>query len=145
MRGCNSPSPRPCLRGVKVEIVIPEHCNYLVMDWAMRAHLRFFSHIAVNIYTTPLPFDHSKLCTVDGDWCLIGSSNWDARSFRLNFEFDLECYDPELTQKLDAIIDAKIARATRLDREGADPAAHPHPPARCGGAADDAVFIRTDY
>jgi cardiolipin synthase len=103
------------LRGVQVDIVIPERCNYLVMDWAMRAHLRFFSHIAANVYTTPLPFDHSKLCTVDGSWSLIGSSNWDARSFRLNFEFDLECYDPALTKELDTLIDAKIARAKRLD------------------------------
>jgi cardiolipin synthase len=103
-----------CLRGVEVDIVIPEKCNYIFMDWAMRAHLRFFNHIAANIYITPLPFDHSKLCTVDDGWCLIGSSNWDARSFRLNFEFELECYDPALTQKLDTIIDAKIARGKRL-------------------------------
>jgi cardiolipin synthase len=104
-----------CLRGVAVDIVIPERCNYLVMDWAMRAHLRFFRHMAVHIYTTPLPFDHSKLCTLDGGWCLIGSSNWDARSFRLNFEYDLECYDPGLVEKLDGIIDAKIAGGTRMN------------------------------
>jgi cardiolipin synthase len=104
-----------CLRGVEVDIVIPEHGNYLIMDWAMRAHLRFSNHIAANIFTTPLPFDHSKLCTLDGAWCLIGSSNWDARSFRLNFEFDLECYDPALVNVLDDIIDAKIARGTRLE------------------------------
>ena len=103
-----------CLRGVEVEIVIPERSNYLIMDWAMRAHLRFFQNIAARIVTTPLPFDHSKLCTVDGGWCLIGSSNWDARSFRLNFEFDLECYDPELAKKLDDIIDAKVARGKIL-------------------------------
>jgi len=103
-----------CLRGVEVDIVIPEQCNYLIMDWAMRAHLRFFKHIAATIITTPLPFDHSKLCTLDDGWCLIGSSNWDARSFRLNFEFDLECYDPALAKKLNAIIDAKIARGKRL-------------------------------
>ena len=103
-----------CLRGVEVDIVIPERCNYLIMDWAMRAHLRFFRHIAANIYTTPPPFDHSKLCIMDDAWCLIGSSNWDARTFRLNFEFDLECYDPALGQALNAIIDAKIARGNRL-------------------------------
>jgi cardiolipin synthase len=106
-----------CLRGVKVDIVIPERSNYLVIDWAMRAHLRFFRHIAVDIHTTPLPFDHSKLCTMDGGWCLIGSSNWDARSFRLNFEYDLECYDPGLAAELDAIIDAKIARGSKLEVE----------------------------
>ena len=84
------------------------------MDWAMRAHFRFFRHIAANIYTTPLPFDHSKLVTMDEEWCLIGSSNWDARSFRLNFEFDLECCDRGLAARLDAIIDGKIAHANRL-------------------------------
>jgi cardiolipin synthase A/B len=104
-----------CLRGVEVDIVIPETCNFLLMDWAMRAHLRFFRHMAVNVYTTPLPFDHSKLCTMDGGWSLIGSSNWDARSFRLNFEFDLECHDPVLTGTLDDIIDGRIARGRRLD------------------------------
>ena len=52
---------------------------------------------------------------MDGEWSLIGSSNWDARSFRLNFEFDLECYDAELTAQLDAIVDTKIARAKKLD------------------------------
>ena len=106
-----------CLRGVEVDIVIPAQCNYIFMDWAMRAHLRFFKHIAANITTTPLPFDHSKLCTVDDGWCLIGSSNWDARSFRLNFEFDLECYDRALAASLHAVIDAKIARGQRLNVE----------------------------
>jgi cardiolipin synthase len=106
-----------CLRGVKVDIVIPERSNYLAIDWAMRANLRFFRRMSVNIHTTPAPFDHSKLCTMDDGWCLIGSSNWDARSFRLNFEYDLECYDPGLTRALDAIIDAKIARGTKLEIE----------------------------
>ena len=103
-----------CLRGVQVDIVIPERCDYPFLDWAMRAHLRFFKHIRANIYTTPSPFDHSKLVTMDGEWCLIGSSNWDARSFRLNFEFDLECYDTALTRDIDDIIDAKKARASKL-------------------------------
>jgi cardiolipin synthase len=85
------------------------------MDWAMRGHLRFFRHIRADVILTAPPFDHSKLCTVDGEWSLIGSSNWDARSFRLNFEFDLECVGQELTTQIDAVIDAKIARGRKLD------------------------------
>ena len=54
---------------------------------------------------------------MDGQWCLIGSSNWDARSFRLNFEFDLECCDHDFAARLDAIIDAKIASGRRLTPE----------------------------
>ncbi len=98
------------LRGVEVEIVLPFVSDQRVMDWAMRGQLRFFRHIKACFITTPPPFDHTKLCTVDGEWSLVGSSNWDTRSLRLNFEFDLEITDRELTARLDALIDAKIAR-----------------------------------
>jgi len=98
------------LRGVAVEIVVPRRSNQRLMEWAMRGHLRFFRHIRARVIATPPPFDHTKLCTVDGEWSLIGSSNWDARSFRLNFEFDLEIIDRDFTAKLDALIDSRIAR-----------------------------------
>ncbi len=103
-----------CMRGVQVDIVLPLVSDHAYMEWAMYGHLRFFKHVAANIYLSPPPFDHSKLVTMDGEWSLIGSSNWDARSFRLNFEYDLECYDAGLNGALDAIIDAKIARARKL-------------------------------
>jgi cardiolipin synthase len=83
----------------------------------MLGHLRFFRHVPATIITTPPPFDHSKLCTIDGEWSLIGSSNWDARSFRLNFEFDLEVTDQTLTEKLDALIDRRIATGKILTPE----------------------------
>jgi len=103
-----------CLRGVEVEIVLPSKSDQRLMDWAMRGQLRFFRHVKACFIVTPPPFDHSKLCTVDGEWSLVGSSNWDTRSFRLNFEFDLEITDRELTGRLDAMIDDKIARGTRI-------------------------------
>ena len=103
--------------GVKVEIVLPEKGDHCYMDWAMRGHLRFFRHIPVTVYLSAPPFDHTKLATVDGEWSLIGSSNWDARSFRLNFEYDLECYDAGLTRDLDALIDGRIATSRILTWE----------------------------
>jgi len=103
------------MRGIKVEIVIPEYSDYVIFDWAVGAHLRFFRYTKAQVYLSPEPFDHSKLVTLDGEWALIGSSNWDARSLRLNFEYDLECYDAAFTAGLDRIIDAKIAGARKLD------------------------------
>jgi cardiolipin synthase len=58
--------------------------------------------------------------TVDGAFCLIGSSNWDVRSHRLNFELDLETYDAHLTEQVDRLIDDKIAVARRLDMRELD-------------------------
>lgn len=103
-----------CMRGVEVEIVLPEKSDHLYMEWAMMGHLRFFKHIPIKFYLSPPPFDHSKLMTVDGEWALIGSSNWDTRSFRLNFEYDLECYQPDLTARLDGIIEGRIAHGRKL-------------------------------
>jgi cardiolipin synthase len=54
---------------------------------------------------------------VDGFWSLIGSTNWDSRSLRLNFEYNLECYDEPLARQLEALIAEKIARAHHLTQE----------------------------
>jgi cardiolipin synthase len=102
------------LRGIEVQIVLPRKSDQRIMDWAMRGQLRFFRHVKACFITTPAPFDHSKLCTVDGEWSMVGSSNWDTRSFRLNFEFDLEITDRELTARLDRLIDDKIARGKQI-------------------------------
>lgn len=103
------------LRGVSIDIVLPENTDSYYMDWAMRGHFRSFRHIPANFHICPPPFDHSKLFTVDDEWCLFGSSNWDVRSHRLNFEFDLECYDDKLTAGINALIDRKIAGARKFD------------------------------
>ncbi len=108
----------------------------------MRAHLRFFRHIAAHFTMTPPPFDHSKLVTVDGEWCVLGSSNWDTRSLRLNFEFDLECCGADFTKAIDALIDAKIARGKKSN--GRRHAGPPDiaTPARRGGPAPMRVSLK---
>jgi cardiolipin synthase len=57
---------------------------------------------------------------MDGCWVLLGSANWDPRSLRLNFEFNLECYDVELAQRLEKLIGAKITSAHQVTLEEVD-------------------------
>jgi cardiolipin synthase A/B len=102
------------MRGVDVQIVLPRKSNLPLIDWAMAPQLPALLHKGCRIYFSPPPFDHSKAMTVDGVWSLVGSSNWDARSLRLNFEYNVECYDRELAAQLDRLIDARIAAAHRL-------------------------------
>jgi cardiolipin synthase len=64
-----------------------------------------------HVWLTPPPFDHSKLMIVDGHWVLLGSANWDARSLRLNFELNVECYGREFAQEMEKIIVKKISTA----------------------------------
>jgi cardiolipin synthase len=44
--------------------------------------------------------------SVDGLWALVGSANWDVRSFRLNFELDIEIYHSAVVHQVDELITA---------------------------------------
>lgn len=99
------------MRGVEVDIILPSKNNIAIMNWAVIPQLPHLIEKGCRVYMTSDPFDHTKLFVVDGLWSLIGSTNWDARSMRLNFEYNIECYSEELAEKLDEIIDQKMARA----------------------------------
>ncbi len=88
------------MRGVAVDVVVPETSDHVFMDWATRANIGPLLKDGVRIWLCPPPFRHSKTMVVDGEWCLIGSCNWDIRSFRLNFELCLEIYDRGLAGTL---------------------------------------------
>jgi cardiolipin synthase len=99
------------LRGVRVEILLPERSNLFFVDWASRAMWWQVLEHGCNIWLAPPPFDHSKLMLVDGQWALVGSGNWDTRSLRLNFELNLECYSAELAASLEKIVQSKMQGA----------------------------------
>jgi cardiolipin synthase len=105
------------LRGVRVEIVLPEHGNLRLVQWAATAQLPQVLAWGCQVHLSRRPFDHSKVLIVDGVWSLIGSANWDPRSLRLNFEYGLECYSSELAGQLGAILDARIASGRTLTLE----------------------------
>jgi cardiolipin synthase len=101
------------MRGVDVQVVIPEKGNHRLLDWAVRANIGPLLKDGVKIWRCPPPFRHSKVMVVDHTWSLIGSSNWDMRSFRLNFELCVEVYDPKLAATLEALVAG--CKSTRLD------------------------------
>jgi cardiolipin synthase len=105
------------MRGVRVDVVVPEHNNIAFVQWAAAAGFKAFLERGCHIWLAPRPFDHTKITVVDGAWSLVGSTNWDPRSLRLNFELNLECYDRELAAGLEGIVATKIAtgREVSLD------------------------------
>ncbi|MGB8221644.1 MAG: phospholipase D-like domain-containing protein [Polyangiales bacterium] len=107
-------------RGVEIDIVVPEVVNLPVVRWAMWGHHRQVLHEGIRLWLSPPPFDHSKLFIVDGYWSSIGSSNWDPRSLRLNFEFNIECYDDELGARLEDDVRRRIRDARLLTLEELD-------------------------
>jgi len=92
------------MRGVAVDIVVPQRSDHVFVDWATRANIGQALKDGVRIWRSQPPFRHSKAMVVDGEWCLVGSSNWDMRSFRLNFELCMELYDRDLAGTLTALM-----------------------------------------
>ena len=96
------------LRGVRVDIILPAENNLPPVHWASRSLWWQVLERGCHIWLTPPPFDHSKLMIVDGHWVFLGSANWDARSLRLNFEMNVECYGREFADEMELVIEKKI-------------------------------------
>jgi len=101
------------MRGVTVDIVLPDQNNLALVSWASTSMLWQVLGRGCNVWMSPPPFDHTKLMVVDGRWALFGSGNWDDRSMRLNFEFNVETYDRDLAERLDRQISSVIASSRR--------------------------------
>ncbi len=109
------------LRGVQVDIILPEANNLTLVKWASNAQLWQVLERGCRVWMSPAPFDHTKLMLVDRVWTLLGSGNWDPRSLRLNFEFDVEVYDRELAAQLETWMEQRRHRArpvTLADMDG---------------------------
>jgi cardiolipin synthase len=108
------------MRGIQVDIVLPEHGNLPILQWAQTAQLWQVLARGCRVWLSPGPFDHTKLMVMDGVWTLLGSANWDPRSLRLNFELDVECWDPDLAGRAERLVEERIARGRRLQLEDVD-------------------------
>jgi cardiolipin synthase len=102
------------LRGVQVDILLPKENDLRVVRWAATAQLAQVLECGCRVWMMPGPFTHTKLMLVDGVWTMLGSANWDARSLRLNFEFNIECYDRALAPSLESSLEKDFARAERM-------------------------------
>lgn len=109
------------MRGVAVDIVVPEKGDHRLIDWAVAAHIPPLLRTGVRFWRAAMPFEHSKLMTVDQAWSLIGSANWDMRSLRLNFEITMEVCCPVFGRLVGEAIARKQDHAIELKQLDARP------------------------
>lgn len=102
------------LRGVDVKIVLPSRNNIILVHWASQNILPYYIEKDIAVYFQPPPFVHTKALIIDRCYSLVGSTNLDARSLRLNFELGVEVFDRVLNQQLADYIEHKITSSTRI-------------------------------
>ena len=60
---------------------------------------------------------HVKLLIVDGLWSSVGSTNFDARSFRLNDEANLNVYDADFARVQTETFEVDLTKSQRITYE----------------------------
>ncbi len=105
-------------RGVKITLLVPgQHQDSAIVRYASRTYYRRLLEAGVRIFEYQPTMMHTKTVTVDNQWAVIGSSNFDSRSFELNYEIAIAAYDTSLVEalKVSYAEDLQAAREITLE------------------------------
>jgi cardiolipin synthase len=90
-------------RGVEVRIIVPgKHSDHLLTRRSSRRLYGPLLEAGARIYEYRPSMIHAKTMIVDGIWSVVGSTNFDSRSFGINDEVNLAAMDPEVADRIGA-------------------------------------------
>jgi len=105
-------------RGVKVKVLTAgPHIDHPMVRTLSHHSTRRVVEAGVEIYEYQPSMIHAKLLTVDGQWSVIGSANFDHRSFALNDEVNMAIMDRELASIIDADFQEDLTHSKRVTLE----------------------------
>ena len=87
-------------RGVRVRVILPSKLDHVYVGWAADHIIPNMLNEGIEFYKQPAPFAHTKLVLIDDIYTFLGSTNFDPRSLKLNFELNLEVFSERLNAQL---------------------------------------------
>ncbi|AWV05741.1 cardiolipin synthase [Marilutibacter maris] len=100
------------LGGLDVRVLVPRLSDSRLVTYAARSYFDELLAAGVRIYEYGPRMLHSKALLCDDDLVLVGSANFDNRSFRLNFEVCVLFRDTGLAGELAALIEHECESCT---------------------------------
>jgi cardiolipin synthase len=97
------------LGGLDVRLVVPKLSDSRVVTYAARSYFDELLAAGVKVYEFGPRLLHTKALLCDDDLAIIGSANFDHRSFRLNFEISLLFRDRVIAATLAQLVEGEIA------------------------------------
>lgn len=102
-------------RGVRVRILTAgPHIDHPIVRKLSRESSRRLLEAGAEIFEYQPSMIHAKILTVDGQWCVVGSSNFDHRSFGLNDEVNLATLDRSFASVLAGDFEQDLTRSQPL-------------------------------
>jgi cardiolipin synthase len=109
---------RAARRGVRVRVITPGPANnHPIARRASRRRYGDLINSGVEIYEYQPGMIHAKVLVVDGTWSVVGSTNFDSRSFDLNDEVNLAAMDAQLASRLLDDFENDVAASRRITYE----------------------------
>ncbi|WP_144996473.1 cardiolipin synthase [Polystyrenella longa] len=103
------------LRGVEVTLILPEKSDQVIVGAAARGYYGVLLEMGAHIYLYQPGLLHAKTITIDSSICMIGSSNFDIRSFELNFELTMMLYGKPINMELKELQDKYLSLSEKLE------------------------------
>lgn len=100
--------------GVDVRVMLPRRSDSLLVSAAARSYYSELLATGVRIFEYQPNLLHAKAMLVDQQHVLIGSANFDTRSFRLNFELSVLVADTGLVDAVEAAWHDFTSRAVEI-------------------------------
>ncbi|MDO4795185.1 MAG: cardiolipin synthase [Brachymonas sp.] len=105
------------LRGVEVKILVPRRSDSFWVTMAARSYFKELRDAGAQVYEYTGPMLHAKTLVVDDNYSMVGTANFDNRSFLLNFEVCVVLYSTELTRQIAQMFTEDLRQAQRVTAE----------------------------
>lgn len=102
------------LAGLDVRLLVPKMSDSRLVTLAARSYFGPLLKAGVKVYEYGPRMLHTKALLVDDSTVVIGSANFDHRSFRLNFEVSVLFDDARLGAALAELVEGELASAPRV-------------------------------
>ena len=104
------------MAGLDVRLVVPRRSDSRLVTLAARSYFGQLLEAGVKVYEYGPRMLHAKTLLVDDALAIVGSANFDHRSFRLNFEVSVLFDDAGIAAELAALIEHDLASAPRVQK-----------------------------
>ena len=109
------------LGGLDVRLLVPKMSDSRLVTYCVRSYFDDLLAAGVKVYEYGPRMLHTKAMLVDDHLAIIGTANFDHRSFRLNFEASLLFDDAGVAADLAQVIEREFASAPRVRNDRARP------------------------
>ena len=110
------------LRGVQVKLIVPQRSDSRIVTAAARSYYKELQDAGALVFEYSGRMFHAKTLLVDEHYGMVGSANFDNRSFRLNFEVAAAVYDRTFNTQLADMFEADLSECKLVPTHRRPPA-----------------------